>query len=157
LIRFHEALVLLYTLGGPIIEQGDTVLHIGKVASNSPLTALRRRFLTDVAYICDYVGEGKTAVAIGLEVTHQESIFWVASTSSPEKMIVPFMKSLLAKISKTRGRKELSSSTTARDVFTMCIEFASPHIESCRSALLASIEACLEGLKRTVCNEGKLS
>jgi hypothetical protein len=155
LIRFHEALVLLYTLGGAKAEQRDTESHIEEDIQSLPLKALRRKFLTDVAYICDYKGDGRTTTAIALEVTPRGSIFWVASSSSPEKMIISFMRSLLAKIAENSGQQKLSSSIAAADVFEFCFEFANPHIETCRSALLASLETCLEELDEAIGNEGK--
>jgi hypothetical protein len=154
-IRFHEALVLLYTLGGTRSEQGGAAYHIEEDVSSLPLKALRRKFLTNVAYICDYGSNGRTSTAIGLEVTPRESVFWVASSSPPEKMIISFMKSLLARISEILGPNKLFSSTEARDVLGMCIDFANQHIEACRSALLASLERCLKQLDRIICDEGK--
>jgi hypothetical protein len=155
LIRFHEALVLLQTLRGSRYEQEGAESHIEEDILSLPLKALRRRFLTDVAYICDYDSEGKTATAIGLESTRYESVFWVASSSSPEKMIIAFAKSLLAKISHNLTSKESSSSTATRDVFEICIEFAKPQIEACRRFLLTLLKRGLDGLDKTIYNEGK--
>jgi hypothetical protein len=145
----------LYTLRGAKAEQRVTESHIKEDIKSLPLKALRRRFLTEVAYVCDYKGDGRTTTAIALEETPRGSIFWVASSSSPEKMIISFMKSLLAKIAENSGQKELSSSIAARDVFKLCFEFANPQIEACRSALLASLERCLERLDEAISNEGK--
>jgi hypothetical protein len=153
-IRFHEALAPLHTLWAARGEHGGAQLHIEEDISSLPLIALRREFLTHVAYICDYDSEGRTATAIGLEVTQQESVFWVVSSSSSE-MTISFLKSVLAKISENSGPKDLSSSILAIDVFKMCIEFASPHIETCRSALLSILQRCLERLDRTIWDEGK--
>jgi hypothetical protein len=155
LIRFHEALVLLHTLRGLSYEQENAECHIEGDILSLPLKTSRRKFLTDVAYICDYDCEGRTATAIALEVTQHGSVFWVASSSSPEKMIIAFTKSLLAKISHNSDPKESSSSIAARDTFEMCIEFAKPHIEACRRVLLTLLERGLNGLDKNIRNEGK--
>jgi hypothetical protein len=155
LVRFHEALVLLQTLSGSRNEHEGAQFHIEEDILSLPLKASRRRFLTDLAYICDYDCEGTTATAIALEVTHDESIFWVASSSSPEKMIVDFMKSLLAKISQNSNPKASSQAMVANEIFEICIAFAKPHIEACRTSLLNSLEMGLDGLDKTMCNEGK--
>lgn len=67
LSRFYERLVLLYTLGSTRGEHSYAALSIEQSISQLPLEDVWRRFLNELAYMCDYDKGGDTVTAIGLE------------------------------------------------------------------------------------------
>ena len=92
LSRFYEPLVLLYTLGSTRGEHTAAALPPDENICELPLKELRRRFLNELAYVCDYNKGGDTVTAIGLESTPQRYVFWVGANTSPQKRIVPFVE-----------------------------------------------------------------
>ena len=74
LSRFHEPLVLLFTLGRTRGERTCGVSAREDLA-HLPIQDVRRTFLSDLAYMCDYDKGGKTVTAIGLQYTPRGHIF----------------------------------------------------------------------------------
>lgn len=142
LSRFYEPLVLLYTLGSTRGEHTCAVRSAKENLSHLPLKDLRRRFLTELAYACDYDKGGDTVTAIGLESTPQRYIFWVASNSCPKKKIVPFLQSLLVKLRHISTQKGQSMPEGANGIATQCIRFATPRIRKYRSLLNQLLRRC---------------
>src|ERR1700761_7222066 len=85
LSRFYEPLILLFTLGSTRGEHRCDTTPERLYASELSIKDLRRRFLSELAYICDYDKGGETVAAIGLQSTPQCYVFWVAANSCPAK------------------------------------------------------------------------
>lgn len=73
--RFYQPLVLLCTLGQTRGDPDCASLFQDDIADRS-LQDVRRTFLTNLAYMCDYDKGGNTVTAIGLEETPQTTAFW---------------------------------------------------------------------------------
>jgi hypothetical protein len=146
LSRFYEPLVLLYTLGSTRGEHTYATLSSKQSISYLPLKDVRRRFLNELAYMCDYDKGGDTVTAIGLESTPQRYVFWVASNSCPKGKIVPFLESLLIALRRT--------SATTEDIAVQCISFAATRVKKYRSHLNPLLRRCLEWLVRTKRDDG---
>jgi hypothetical protein len=144
--RFYEPLVLLYTLGSTRGEHTYATLSMEQGLSQLPLEDVRRRFLNELAYMCDYDKGGDTVTAIGLESTPQSYVFWVASNSGPERKIVPFLKTLLLAIKR--------ASATPEEIAVQCISFAAARIKKYMSHLKPLLRRCLGWLGRTEQGEG---
>ncbi|KAH8710108.1 hypothetical protein GQ44DRAFT_830486 [Phaeosphaeriaceae sp. PMI808] len=149
LSRFYEPLVLLYTLGGTRREHTCAKLSNQENVSHMPLQDVRRRFLSELAYMCDYDKGGDTVTAIGLEATLQGYIFWVASNSCSKTRIPPFLKSLLDKLRHSSAATTASTPEDAKDIVGQCITFATPRIKKYRSHLKPLLRKCLRHLATT--------
>jgi hypothetical protein len=149
LSRFYEPLVLLYTLGSTRGEHTCAVLSAQENISQLPLQELRRRFLCELAYICDFDKGGDTVTAIGLESNPQKCVLWVASNSCPRKKIVPFLESLLAKLRDTSAAAAPITPEGANNIAMECIGFATPRIKKYRSLLNPLLRKCQAYLART--------
>ncbi|KAF2789679.1 hypothetical protein K505DRAFT_252814 [Melanomma pulvis-pyrius CBS 109.77] len=148
LSRFYEPLILLYTLGSTRGEHTCAVPPQEDIA-HLPIKTLRRRFLSELAYMCDFDKGGETVTAIGLESTPQRYIFWVASNSCPRKKIVPFLESLLAELRDSSAAVDLATPGEAFRIASQCIAFATPRIKKYRSHLRPLLQRCQEHLAKT--------
>jgi hypothetical protein len=72
---FYEPLVLLYTLGRTRGESVRAVMPLRDHIAHLLLVDLRRTFLNDSAYMCDYKKGSETVTAIRLQSTLQKHIF----------------------------------------------------------------------------------
>ncbi|KAF2011501.1 hypothetical protein BU24DRAFT_426584 [Aaosphaeria arxii CBS 175.79] len=102
--------------------------------------------------MCDFDKGGDTVTAIGLEATPQKCVFWVASNSSPEKEIGPFLESLLTKLYTIAFAKVSSKLMERENLIAKCINFAAPRIKKYRALLKNALKRCLDHL-RTMENE----
>ena len=149
LSRFYEPLVLLHTLGSTRGEHTSTTSSIQENVSHMSLKDLRRQFLKEVAYMCDYDKGGETVTAIGLESTPQRCVFWVASNSCPKRKIVPFLESLLGTLKYASTATALHKSQTADSIALQCISFSTPRVKKYRSLLNPLLRTCLAWLSKT--------
>lgn len=157
LSRFYEPLVLLYTLGSTRGEHTCAVLSNQENVSHMPLKELRRKFLSDLAYMCDFDKGGDTVTAIGLESTPQRYIFWVASNSCPQKKIVPFLNSLLTKLRDMTASPTLFTPEEVNDIAEHCINFAAPRIKKYQSLLNPLLRKCQSYLAETDREDSKFN
>jgi hypothetical protein len=75
--RFYESLVILHVLGknrGVHLKEDDDELYEIDLTS----TKLRRAFVRNIAYLCDYQKGGDSMTAIALEQDSDEVVFWLA-------------------------------------------------------------------------------
>src|ERR1700710_3026498 len=79
--EFYEAHALLEALGkvrGDRIEEADPQYppHVKNIVS------LRREYLRDLAYLCDYGNAAHTTTAIALEERGNHITYWLASNTT---------------------------------------------------------------------------
>jgi hypothetical protein len=98
LSRFYEPLVLLYTLGRTRGQRTCVTMPPREDLVHLPIKDLRRIFLTELAYMCDYDKGDETVTALRLESTPERYIFWVASNAGSTTKTNNFLVSLLTKI-----------------------------------------------------------
>jgi hypothetical protein len=126
--RFYEPLVLLYTLGQ---TRGERLLTEDRTNSLLLLTRdIRRRYLSDLAYICDYEKGGETVTAIGLERTPEHHIFWIAANSSPATKIAPFLRDLLSRLASVASAPATAIDKEIEAIAKICIKFGTPRINT---------------------------
>ncbi|KAF2644767.1 hypothetical protein P280DRAFT_358224, partial [Massarina eburnea CBS 473.64] len=139
--RFYEPLVLLYTLGSTRGEHTHTDPSSEDI-SHLTLRHLRRIFLTELAYVCDYDKGGDTVTAIGLEFTPQGYVYRVASNTSPRMKIAPFLTLLLNKLKTISERTTVDTSREIEEVAKYCIKFAEPRIKKYKHLLNRCLSKC---------------
>jgi hypothetical protein len=159
---FYEPLVLLYTLGRTRGEYSCATLSAHENVCHLPLKEVRRRFLNELAYMCDYDKGGDTVTAIGLESTPQRYVFWVASNSCPKRKIIPFLESLLATLKNTLGATGKQSTQSVEEMAIRCVGFATPRIKKYKSHLNPLLRRRVKWLATTkrddgMCSEPQLS
>lgn len=146
--RFYEPLVLMHTLGDVRDEHSRSDLFSHLNISDWAVRDLRRQFLTDLAYLCDYKKGGDTVTAIGLERTPQGCIYWVAANTSPDRKIVPFLKELLNQL-QVISRQQNGCSENAEIALTeSCLKFASRRLKDYCRLLKHRLAKCVSHLEQ---------
>ncbi|KAJ0336539.1 hypothetical protein KNSL1_013250 [Colletotrichum chrysophilum] len=100
LSRFYEVLVLLWILrpvNGP---------HIISRLGNYSLQDVRRRFLKNLCFICDYDKGGKTTTAMSVEDAADGHIFWVSSNEGTKANVVEFLNGVLKLLKHHNGHPD---------------------------------------------------
>lgn len=154
--RFYEPLVLLYTLGNAEEEYVPDTLPTKEETLYLPPTTMRRNFLRDLAYICDYDVGNDTAVAMAMQSLQNRYVLWVASNTSPSRRITSFLESRLADIKQISAATGTSRSRGMASFVTACIEFAAPQIEGDIACLIAELRRCKQYLTENSAEEGEI-
>ncbi|KAM4062046.1 deaminase domain-containing protein [Hirsutella rhossiliensis] len=93
LARLYEPLILLGILGK------DCAPHVTTRYTPGSIVGARRRFLKNLAVICDYTKGGATTTAIAVEEGAANFTFWLATNSdSSAAAAVEFLKGVLASL-----------------------------------------------------------
>lgn len=153
--RFYEPLVLLYTLGRTRGEHVRAMMSSHDHIAHLPLLDLRRTFLNDLAYMCDYDKGGETVTAIGLQSTPQKHIFWVASNAGSKTKTITFLRSLLRQIMHASAAPDAAKFVP--ELALQCIAFATPRIKKYRSHLKPLLRRCVSYLTETKQASGEFS
>lgn len=111
-----------------------------KDIAHLPLLDIRRMFLNDLAYMCDYDKGGETVTAIGLQSTPQKHIFWVASNTGSKAKTIEFVRSILAQIVHVSAASKATQLAT--ELASQCIAFATLRIKKYRSHLKPLLRKC---------------
>lgn len=149
--RFYEPLVLLHTLGP---TRGDRTRRSPSIASNKHAESfqdLRRQFLNDLAYTCDFDKGGDTVTAIALESNPQTSVFWIATNKSTEatvEQVDQFIKSLLGRLQTISQSDGTSKEADLKLIARMCAYFAHKRIERYFGLFRQTLRKCEEYWQR---------
>jgi hypothetical protein len=145
--RFYEVLFLLKALGQ---TRG---IHTPEPPALDQQQESRRRFLQDLAYICDSQKGGDTCTAIGIEESSHNYTFWVAVNKARDE-ITEFLKDVL-KILRISVNLSVQEMETHREMLIRdCIEFASLRINEEKKLLFKAARDCLQGLDMQSSEQG---
>lgn len=145
LSRFHEPLVLLYTLGRTRGERTSVAMPAREHLAHLPLDDIRRMFLNELAYVCDYDKGGETVTALGLQHTPQGYIFWLASNAGLKTKVIEFLDSLLNRVLHTGAATDVPQ--LVAEVASECITFAGSRIKKYKSHLRPLLRRCTSHLE----------
>lgn len=140
--RFYEPLGLLFALGKARGERTHKTLPSFEQADSLTAQQLRRQFLDELAFLCDYKKGGDSCTAIALGQTPQGYVFWVAANKCPERLIVPFLANLLKILKRGHGKRD--SQLLIRDIFRISVTFARGRIKTYAKYLLSNLEKLRE-------------
>ena len=145
----YEPLVLMHTLGKVREDHtvSETCSHLD--IPQLPLKQVRRLFLGELAYMCDYDKGGNTVTAIGLECTPQGCVYWVAANICPKKKIVPFLEGLLLQLKATSRGENGSSAPTEESLANESLGFANARLKKYRSLLKVPLSRCVNFLEKS--------
>jgi hypothetical protein len=132
--RFYEPLVLLHTLGST--RGYRTLEDSARTMYSLSIRDMRRKFLKALAYACDYEKGGETVASIGLQHKPEANIFWVASNKDPTIKILPFLRTVLAKL----ANGSTDENALEEDIRRSCIELATPRIKKYRKLMSQTIK-----------------
>jgi hypothetical protein len=145
--RFYEVLFLVQAL-----EQTRGI-HTPEPPALDQQQASRRRFLQDLAYICDSQKGGDTCTALGIEESSHNYTFWAAVNKAKDE-ITEFLRGVLKilKISINLSVQELESHRVM--LIRWCIEFASLRINEEKKLLFKAARDSLQRLDMQASEQG---
>jgi len=139
--RFYEPHLITCALGQ--VRGGRTTT----ISDASDSRFIRRQFLRDLAFICQYKKDGDTVTAIGVEDRPEHFVYWVAANKDASPRIVPFLRNSLVQL------KDIASSGTDQSRLTdefvkRCMEEARARILAETNMLKGRIRECQLALRR---------
>ncbi|KNB16333.1 hypothetical protein FOXG_21625 [Fusarium oxysporum f. sp. lycopersici 4287] len=156
--RLYEAMIMLW------IEQPIQGPHITANHDNISLIASRRRFMTGLAYICDWDKGGSTTTSIAVQDSEDTNTFWVASNEGFERNsrsgTPNFLRESLQRLQSITQIPDPNPAWLARQsdhcarFFTI---FAAPRIKKEASLLSRMATSCIQHLNGLVTRRGNVT
>ncbi|KAJ5926232.1 hypothetical protein N7516_008005 [Penicillium verrucosum] len=142
LSRFYEPLVLLRLLGQ---SRGN---HQPKPHDVNAGQAVRRDFLRNLSYICDFEKGGDTCTAIGLADLSACYRLYVASNKGQAK-IAEFLKAVLGLLHDLNEVPGSQSPQKEAEFVKFCVDFAEKRIRKEKNCLFRAVDACSRKLSHS--------
>ena len=145
--RFYEPLILLLAYGksqGKHVKSDKASSEMYMGGSNKTLS---KKFLDELAYICDYSPTGDTVAAIAVQDGPQ-LIYWVAANTSQESKVKPFLFDILELLSQVYNASDDQVSTLKHQISDRAMVFSAKKLQRYRSMLKRTINTCLPILER---------
>jgi hypothetical protein len=136
--RFYESLGFLFALGKARGEHTHKTLPSLEQVDSLTAQQLKRQFLDELAFLCDYKKGGDSCTAIVLGQTPQHYVFWVAANKCPERLIIPFLVELLKILEGACDRRD--GQLLIEDISRISITFAGERIKTYAKYLLSDLE-----------------
>jgi len=134
--RFYESLIMLKVLAPA--QKG----HLSIVEDSFGLQLVRRRFLRNLAFVCDFKKGRETTTAIGVEERYDIFKFWVGSNVYPAKKIAPFLRSVLTQLKENLHPRENERRPAELAFFRICINFARSRVVKEGKLLMKAVKRC---------------
>lgn len=139
--RFYEPLVLLRTLDPTRGAQNANMVPDSRSDTSQDL---RRKFLDQLSWTCDYKHGGDTVSAIAAEANPQGTIFWLASNTNPNQKVLPHLEWILKQLEDSPSMSEQETEELENKITTRCIEFSKDKVKNYRRKLCFLIRKCVE-------------
>lgn len=136
LSRFYETLILLFFIGkvqGPHL----TINH-----DPSSLVATRRRFLKNLAFVCDFKKGGHSTAAIAVEEDGNCYRFWLASNEGANERVVQFLVSVLEQLKHILSLDLDQRERHEAEFAERCANFSTPRLKKERRLLENAARRC---------------
>lgn len=138
--RFYEAVCLLSILGN---TRGP---HVTTVFTPSSLIAIRRRFLKNLAFLCDNLKGGSSTASIAVQDRPDCYVFWVASNMGPSENALLFLRSVLGDVKASVMSTQCDRRVVEDDLTRKCVRFSLKRMRSQAHSLVNCAQRCREYL-----------
>jgi len=152
--RFYEPLVLLHVLDPYGQQRISPCPSEDLAAPRLELRELRREFLEQLAYICDFKKGGDTVTAMALEARPSGITYWVASNTTPLESTISFLQEVLDTLESLASSPPDHRNIIEDGIVRRCIEFNLKRLKAYRDFLQKSLKRCLESLRDSEAEEG---
>jgi hypothetical protein len=153
-MRFYEPLVLLHVLDRNGQQQISHCPSEDLVATQIQLRELRRTFLGQLAYVCDYKKGGDTVTAMALEARPSGVTFWVASNNDLSATTISFLRGIMKTLQSLATCAPEQRVPIEDDIARRSIEFSLKRIKAYQSLMQGPLQQCLANLKSSEEPEG---
>jgi hypothetical protein len=154
LSRLFENLALFHIL------KGIDGPHMVTAYAPTDVRGIRRRFLKNLCFICDYRKGGDTTTSIALESQANEIILWVAANFTPHNKVILFLNDILKQLQRDPQGTEEERERLKQKLTKNCIDFAAPRLKKECKLLWRATRYCERYLQENataVQGAGKLS
>ncbi|KAI7766253.1 hypothetical protein LZL87_001366 [Fusarium oxysporum] len=141
LSRLFENLALFHIL------KGIDGPHMVAAHAPTDVQCIRRRFLKNLCFICDYRKGGDTTTSIALESQTNEVILWVAANFTPHDKVILFLNDILQQLQRDPKGPEEERERLREKLTKKCVEFAAPRLKKECKLLLRAAAYCEKYLK----------
>ncbi|KAF5593324.1 hypothetical protein FPCIR_5329 [Fusarium pseudocircinatum] len=136
LSRLFENLALFHIL------KGIDGPHMVAAYAPTDVQGIRRRFLKNLCFICDYRKGGDTTTSIALESQANEIILWVAANFTPQNKVILFLNDILQQLQRDAKETEEERERLRQKLTKKCIDFAAPRLKKECKLLLRATRYC---------------
>ncbi|TVY77017.1 hypothetical protein Focb16_v006779 [Fusarium oxysporum f. sp. cubense] len=141
LSRLFENLALFHIL------KGIDGPHMVTAHAPTDVQGIRRRFLKNLCFICDYRKGGDTTTSIALESQTNEVILWVAANCTPHDKVILFLNDVLQQLQRDPKGTEEERERLREKLTKKCVGFAAPRLKKECKLLLRAASYCEKYLK----------
>ncbi|KAI7787701.1 hypothetical protein LA080_015070 [Diaporthe eres] len=134
--RFFEAIYLLSLLGN---TRGP---HVATVFEPWSLISVRRRFLKNLAALCDDVKGGESTASIAVQDRPDHFVFWISSNIGPPDRVLVFLRSMLEEVKSFVRSTQDDRRDVENDLTRKCVEFALKRMRSQAHSLVNCAQRC---------------
>lgn len=138
--RFYEAVYLLSLLGN---TRGP---HVATVFDPSSFIAVRRRFLKNLAFLCDNLKGGDSTASIAVQDRHDCFVFWISSNGGPSDRVLVFLRSVLEDIKAFVRSTQDAGRDVENDLVRKCVLFSQKRMRSQAHSLVNCARRCRDHL-----------
>lgn len=145
--RFYEAICLLYLLGnirGP---------HVATIFDPSSLIAVRRRFLKNLAFLCDDIKGGDSTASIAVQDCPDCYVFWISSNKGPSDRTLVFLRSVLEHVKAFVRSTQADRQTVELDLTRKCVLFSLKRMRCQVHSLVNCARRCIDHLLENPANK----
>lgn len=140
LSRLYEVLYLLNILGK--IRRPH---HVTTLDFSTPL-ASRRRFLNNLAFLCDYMKGGPSTSSLALQDRPDCNVFWISSNEGPSDSVLEFLRSVIATVKHFHAIPEEEKAEVEEHLLQRCVDFCTKRIKKQAHGLASSVRTCQNSL-----------
>jgi hypothetical protein len=136
--RFYEPLVLLGVLDPTRGTQNAQPFPDSKSDTSQDL---RRKFLDQLSWTCDYKRGGESVSAIAAEAKPMGTVFWLAANTDPRGRVLPHLRWVLEQLDQSFGVSDRETEELENKITTKCIEFSKEKVKNYSRQLRNCVES----------------
>lgn len=145
--RFYESLILLLTYDKSQEKHVKFDEASFELYMNDSNKTLSKKFLDELAYVCDYSSSEDTVTTIAIQ-NDSRLIYWVVANISQESKVNSFLFDILELLSQVYNATNEQISTLKHQISHRAIVFFIKKLQRYRFILKRTINTCLSILKR---------
>ena len=136
--RFYEPLVLLLVLDPTRGVQNPQSFPDSKSDTSQDL---RRKFLDQLSWTCDYKRGGDSVSAIAAEAKPRGTVFWLAANTDSKGRVLSHLTWVLEQLEQSFNASDEATEELENKITAKCIEFSKEKVKNYSRQLRNCVEA----------------
>jgi hypothetical protein len=125
--RFYEPLVLLQVLDP---TRGAQNIHSFPDSKSDTSQDLRRKFLDQLSWTCDYKRGGESVSAIAAEANPRGTVFWLAANTDSRGRVLSHLTWILEQLEQSFNASDQATEELENKITAKCIEFSKEKVKN---------------------------